>query len=165
MTPLIVLLALIIIPVTLLIVLRVNAAVVFLSLCLGSVLVRFVGSDAQSFVNLLSSSKNISGYVTLLVLLLLPAISTTLVMIGTVRGSFGHVFNLFPALAVGLLTALLVVPELSPGTYFTITSTKEWHYILRAEVLVITVGAILSILFLWMQRPRHAGHEKHSKHH
>ena len=165
MAPLILLLALIVIPVVLLMVLRVNAAIVFLSLCLGSVLVRFAGSDAQSFVNLLSSNKSVSGYVVLLALLLLPAISTTLVMVGTVRGSTGHILNLLPALAVGLLTVLLVVPELSPGTYYAITGTKEWHYILRAEVLVITVGAILSILFLWMQRPKHGGHDKHGRHH
>src|ERR1700691_5564887 len=88
MTPLLLLAVMAAAPVLLLLVLRVNAAIVFLSLCLGSVLVQFAGSDAHSFVNLMSTSATLSSYGITLGLLLVPAVFTTLVMIGTVRGGF-----------------------------------------------------------------------------
>jgi hypothetical protein len=165
MNPLVLLGALAIVPIVLLTVLRINAAIVFLSLCLGSVLVRFAGSDASSFVNLMSPSKALNGYVIMIALLLLPAIFTMIIMIGTVRGTFGMLLNLLPAISVGLLTVLLVAPLLSAGLYGTIASTSEWHYIMRAQVLVISVGSIVSLLFLLTQRPKRAEHGKHGRHH
>src|SRR5579863_6296756 len=122
MNPLVFLAALAIVPIILLVVLRVNAAIVFLSLCLGSVLVRFAGSDASSMVNLISTSKSVNGYMIMIALLLIPALFTMIIMIGTVRGTFGMMLNFLPAIAVGLLTLLLVAPLMSAGLYGTISS-------------------------------------------
>jgi hypothetical protein len=163
MSPLVLLIIMAVIPVILLMVLRVNAAIVFLSLCLGSVLVRFVGSDTQSFVNLLTPSKLFSGYGVLLALLLLPAIFTMVVMIGTVHGKFGLIFNLLPALSVGLLAVLLAEPLFSAGLRGSIGTTAVWHDVVRAEVLVVGVGSLVSLLFLWLQRPKRSGGEKHGR--
>lgn len=165
MNPLVFLAALALVPVVLLTVLRVNAAIVFLSLCLGSVLVRFAGSDASSFVNLMSTNKAVNSYVIMIALLLIPAVFTMIIMIGTVRGTFGMMLNLLPAISVGLLTVLLVAPLLSAGLYGTIAGTSEWHYIMRAQVLVITLGSIVSLLFLWTQRPKRSEHGKHGRRH
>lgn len=50
MSPEFALAAIVLAPVVLLMVLRVNAALVFLSLCLGDVLVQFTANDANSFL-------------------------------------------------------------------------------------------------------------------
>ena len=55
MTPAIALSAIVLVPAVLLMVLRINAALVFLSLCLGNVLVQFVAPDAHSFLTLFSA--------------------------------------------------------------------------------------------------------------
>jgi hypothetical protein len=54
MSPVVILGCLVIIPVVLLMVLRVNAALVFLSVCLGSVLTNFLGPDVNSLLDLVS---------------------------------------------------------------------------------------------------------------
>src|SRR6266849_4182234 len=106
MTPLVLIVGMIAVPALLLMVLRINAAIVFLSLCLGDVLVQFTGKDAGSFVNLFSSS-TASDYSASIALLLLPAVFTMLVMIGTVRGHVRMVLNALPAVAVGVVGLLL----------------------------------------------------------
>src|SRR5580698_4651205 len=120
MTPEITLAAIVVLPLVLLMVLRINAALVILSLCLGDVLVQFVAGDAQSFLSLLSSSNatskiSASDQTLKLIILLLPVVLTTIFMIRTVRGHGRLALNLLPAAGVGLLGALLVVPLLPPG--------------------------------------------------
>jgi hypothetical protein len=163
MSPLVLLIAMAAVPVLVLMILRVNAAIVFLSLCLGSVLVRFVGSDTHDFVNLLSASQAVSGYGVMLALLLLPPAFTTVVMIGTIRGKFRLVLNLLPALSVGLLAVLLAEPLFSAGLRGAIESTTVWPDVVRANVLVVGVGSLVSLLFLWLQRPKRSGEEKHRR--
>ena len=119
MTPSIILGAIVLIPVLILMVLRINAALVFLSLCLGYVLVQFVADDANSFVSLIKTAPgadkvaNTNNFIQLL-LLLLPVVLTSLYMIKTVKGA-KLFLNIFPAAGVGMLGALLVVPLLSKG--------------------------------------------------
>src|SRR5580765_2533045 len=114
MSPELILIALMATPVVVLWLLRVNAALVFLSLCLGDVLVSFTAKDAVSIVSGASTSVHASDAVIRLGLLLAPAILTILFMIGTVKGK-KRFLNILPAAGVGLLSALLVVPQLSPG--------------------------------------------------
>src|SRR4051812_3807764 len=113
MTPQMTLAAIVLLPVIGLLVLRVNAALVFLSLCLGDVLVQFVASDANQFITFLSTSRAGSQIHTSddwlkLGLLLLPVILTAVFMIRTVRGPGRLLLNALPAAGVGLLGALLV---------------------------------------------------------
>jgi hypothetical protein len=163
MNPLVLIAVMAIAPVVLLLLLRVNAAMVFLSLCLGSVLVQFVGRDAQSLVNLFSGTHAVNSYGVSLGLLLLPAVFTMLVMIATVRGKIALILNLLPALSVGLLALLLAEPLFSPGLRGTIGATSAWQQVERAQVLVVSLGAIISLLFLWLQRPKRAAHDKHKR--
>jgi hypothetical protein len=167
MTPLVLIAAMVAVPVLVLILLRINAAIVFLSLCLGSVLVQFVGKDTSSFINLFSGSKLVTNYGATLILLLLPVIFTMIVMIGTVRGTFRLVLNFFPAIAVGVVGLLLAEASFTPGLQHAISNTTAWHDLQKLQVLVVGVSTIVSLLFLWLQRPKHAGHDegKHHKHH
>lgn len=163
---LITLVAIIAVPVVVMMVLRINAALVFLSLCLGDVLVQFVGGDTDSFVGLFSaktsSSVSASNNDIKLLLLLLPVVLTAIFMIRTVKGS-RLLLNLLPAAGVGLLGSLLVVPLLPPGTTHNIVNSNVWLQVTRSEDLIVGASALLCLLVLWLQRPK-AGSGKHHKH-
>lgn len=157
MTPLVFIAGMIALPIVLMAVLRINAAIVFLSLCLGSVLVQFAGKDAGSFVNLFSSSKMASDYGVSLALLLLPAVFTMIVMIGAVRGKFRTLLNLLPAAAVGVVGLLLAEPLFSPGLRDAVAGTQAWHNLQQLQALLVSASTIVSLLFLWLQRPKGFG--------
>lgn len=150
--------------------LRINATLVFLSLCLGDVLVQFVAPDAKSLLGMLSvksvNTSNLQGSTISLGLLLLPVILTTLFMIKTVKGKFKLTLNLLPAVGVGLLGALLVVPLLPPGLATNIVASSLWTQVQNAQNLIVGTSALVCLLVLWMQRPKTGGEEKHGgKHH
>lgn len=159
MTPLVVLSALIIGPAVILALLRVNAAFIFLSLCLGDVLVQFVGNDATTVVG---GAHAVSSNYIQLGLLLLPVVLTVLFMVRTVRGS-RIILNTLPAVGVGLLLTLLVVPLMSPGLSANIVNSQLWHGVERSQDLIVGFSALVCLLFLWKQRPKSAGKE-HAKH-
>jgi len=114
-------------PVVLFSLLRVDAVFVFLGLCLGDVLVKFVGGDAESFISAFFPH---SGYAetstTLIGLLLLPAIFITVAMFLSVKGA-KVLFNVIPSLCAGILALLLVEPLLSAGTRGALQNQAIWH--------------------------------------
>lgn len=168
MTPAFTLGAIVLVPVLGLMVLRVNAALVFLSLCLGDVLVQFVAKDANSFLTLLSNSHattpiSASNSTINIVLLLTPVVLTAIFMIRTVRGHSRLLLNALPAAGVGLLGALLIVPLLPAGLSHNILSSSLWTQVIRAQDLIVGASALICLLVLWLQRPKTGG-EKHGKH-
>jgi hypothetical protein len=168
MTPVVTLAAIVVVPVVLLMVMRINAALVFLSLCLGDVLVQFVAKDASGlFAQLHSSHINpaiqISNDNVKLVLLLLPAVLTAIFMIRTIRGTSRLLLNALPSAGVGLLGALLIVPLLPPGLSHNIVGSSLWTEVLRTQDLIVGASAVVCLLVLWLQRPKTGG--KHRKHH
>jgi hypothetical protein len=169
MSPEVVLGLIVIIPVVLLMLLRVNAALVFMSLCLGSVLVQFVAPDANSFLALFAArvpeGVDTGNDTVKIVLLLLPVVLTTIFMIRTVRGYGRLTLNALPAIGVGLLGGLLIVPLLPPGLSHNIIDSSLWDQAVRAQDLIVGTSALVCLLVLWMGRPK-TGHDKkkHGKH-
>jgi hypothetical protein len=168
MKPELILAAIVLVPVIVLMLLRINAALVFLSLCLGDVLVQFVAPDANSFLQLFSAhvpkgidtgNDNIKIF-----LLLLPVVLTAIFMIRTVRGNGRLLLNLLPAAGVGMLGGLLVVPLLPPGLSHDIVSSSLWQQAQRAQDLIVGMSALVCLLVLWLQRPKTGGEGKHGKH-
>ncbi len=157
MDPIIILIVVLAAPVLLLTFLRVNAAQVFLSLCLGSVLVQFVGPDAATIVASTSARHaevpSSQQYVNL-VLLLLPVVLTTVFMIYSIKGKARLAFNILPAVGVGTLIALLAVPLMSAGLTGSITQLPLWHKLESLQILIISLNTLLTLLFMWMQRPK-----------
>lgn len=158
---LIVVTALFVLPVLVLTLLRINATFVFLSLCVGYVLTQFLGNSTRSFSETFLSHATVSSNIMQLVLLLFPATITSLFMISTVHG-MKRVINILPAMAVGSLAVLLVVPLFSPSLTSAVTSTSIWHQAIRLQDLIVGAGACVSLLFLWFQRP-HRHHSDHGK--
>lgn len=168
MTPETVLIAIVTLPVLALMALRINAALVFLSLCLGDVLVQFVAPDANEFLQLFSAhvpkgvdtgNDNVKIF-----LLLLPVVLTAIFMIRTVRGRGRLALNLLPALGVGMLGGLLVVPLLPAGLSHNIVNSDLWNQAQKAQDLIVGVSALICLFVLWLQRPKTGGEEKHGKH-
>lgn len=161
--PLAVLIGLVALPVILLFFLRVNAAFVFLSLCLGSVLVRFAGDDAASIVSGASTSAYATSSTIQLALLIAPAFLTIIFMMGTVSDK-KKILNILPAVVTGLLLALLAVPLLSPGLSSNITQLSAWQQVMQVQSGVIAISTLVCLVFLWASRPKHDKHDKKHKH-
>jgi hypothetical protein len=148
-------------PVLLLMLLRVNAAQVFLSLCLGAVLVQFVGADAATIVSSTTAhAKGVPSSLSFvnLTLLLLPVVLTTVIMIRSVKGRARLAYNLLPAIGVATLASLLAVPMMSAGLTGSIMQLPLWRQLENLQTLIISLNTLLALLFMWMQRPK-ASHE------
>jgi len=147
-------------PIVLMTVLRINAPLVFLSICLGNVLLQFVGKEAVYFVNLFLPSNTVASRATVqLALLLTPVVLTMLFMIKSVRGN-RLLLNLLPAIGAGFLLLFLIKPLLSAGTIGTIEASPIWTQIERLQELIVGSSALICLLFLWLQRPKNLEHNK-----
>jgi len=142
------------VPIAALFILRINAAMVFLSLCLGYVLLQLVANDANSLISFLAPNAHSFGGVSWrLIILLLPAVLTSVIMVFSMRGRLKGFMNLLPAVAASVLGLLLVIPLLSPALRHSLQlESPLWQQISRAQSLIITGGALISLVFLWSQR-------------
>jgi len=163
MTPLVIIGVIAAAPVFVLTFLRVNAMLVFLSLCLGSVLVQFVGEEAANTIGIMMSDGTTNHQLVSLFLQFTPAVLTTVFMIRTVKGKTKQFLNFLISIAVGSLIMLLAEPLLPGNLQSALTDSEVWLYLQKLQVLIITLGAIFSLLFLWMQRPK--AHKEEKGHH
>lgn len=160
--------AFVLIPAFLLFWFEINASIVFLSLCLGSVLMQFMSPDAHQFLALFSAHvpKGIDGgnSTVKVVLLLLPPVLTSLFMYRTVKGSYKYA-NILPAIGVGVLAALLITPLLSFHLSNTIISSKAWTTLKNNQGAIVGVSSLACLIVLGLQRPK-TTHDKvkHGKH-
>ncbi len=149
----------------LLLILQTHAAIVFLSLCAGSVLIAYIGNDAQNAASVFSlGASNNSDYIVRIVILLVPVVLSALALRGTMQGP-RLIMNLVPAIAVGLLSVLLVVPLLPPGLEESIQRARSWQELVRYQDMVVFIGAVSSLLILWLShRSSKKEHGKRKKH-
>lgn len=149
------------VPALLFVFLRVNAAMVFLSVCLGAVLVQHVAPEANTMMGLFTPKPSKFSQATIeLVLLLVPAIVTTIITALSVHGRLKVVLNVVPAAAASMLAVLLVVPLLSGGLMHSLESQPTWRLLWNSEAFVIAAGALVSLFFLWTQRRNFRHHDK-----
>ena len=146
------------VPIVLLTVLRINAAMVFLSLCLGSVLVTYVSHDAGWFVAM-AGGKALSETTLNMVLLFAPVVLTAVMMIFSVHGKIRVALNALPAAGVALLGLLLAVPLFTPGLRYMVMEQSIYGQLSRAEAFIVGVSALVSLLFLWSHRRYAKKHE------
>jgi len=163
MTALIVIGLLVGLPILLTILLRVNAALVLLAVCAGSVLQQFAGNDVTTIVNSFSASAstNVSQFI-LLILLFLPAALTILFLKKSISAS-KLPFNVLPAIATGLISLLLAVPLLPGGIQANIVRTSEWSHVQQFQSALVGAAILVSFLTLWMTQKHHSKERKHRK--
>src|SRR5688572_25624307 len=110
-----------IVPLIVLTVLRLNAAMVFMSLCLGYVLVEFVANDADSLISFLAPDANSLSASTLrLAMLFTPVVLTSIFLSFSIHGRIRVALNALPAAGVSIFGLLLAVPLLTPGLRYAI---------------------------------------------
>ncbi len=162
MLPIAILCALIAAPLLLMLVLRSHGAIAFLSLCLGSVLGTYVASDVTDFLTQFAgASPLVTEQWVKLGLLVTPLLLALLFTRKTVSGS-KQMVNFLPALATGILLALLVIPLLPSNIQTQITDQDVWHTLTNLRTAVILAGAFFSLLFVLITN-RPSSEEKHKK--
>lgn len=146
-------------------VLRSNGAVVFLSLCAGSLLVTKLGYDATNAARMLTRNEVITNNGVQLAVLLVPAVLAAL-FTRKVMSSSRFVLNIVPAVATGALAALLSVPLLPGHLQESITTAEQWNTLLRYQSAVLIVGIVACLIALWLMAPKHRNDhdKKHKKH-
>lgn len=164
MTYLVILAAMALVPALAILALRVNGAIAFMSVCLGSVLVAYTSSDVTGLLTSFSSSKSIlmTNQYTQLALLVIPFLLTILFTRGSVKGA-KNITNMLPALATGLILALLAVPLLNSNIQRQIHKLPMWHQLSNAQTGVILGGALFSLVFLLFTHRRKKGEEEGKK--
>jgi hypothetical protein len=163
MTLYIFLAATILLPIAIAIGLRVNAAVLFMSLCVGAVLNEYVSGSALNLAGNVGSVGTHFNESTLnLGLLLLPAVLTAAFMYHSVRGTRA-MLNILPAIASGLLTAILTEPLLAPGSQSIISHNWLWLKVVSGETPIVAGGALVSLIFLWAHQHIPSSHHKPNK--
>lgn len=159
------LVALLAIPTLILVVLRINAAMVFLSLCLGAVLVQYVAGEANSLITLFTPGANTLSASTIQIgLLLIPAVITSVVTVFSIKNKLKGLLNILPAAASSAFAVLIAVPLLPGGTPADLQVQPLWDQLVKSQALVVGVGAIVSLAFLWFQRQHSKGTKGKSKH-
>ncbi len=134
---------------------------VFLSVCLGAVLVDHVAPEANTMLGLFSAHPSKLSQTTIqLFLLLAPMIATTVITALSVQGRLKIVLNAVPAVAASMLLVLLIVPLLPNGLMFEFESQPVWRFLWNSEAFVIGAGALVSLFFLWTQRGSFRRHDK-----
>ncbi len=145
-------------PVVLLTLFRINAVMVFLALCLGEVMVRYVAGNANSLLSWLAPNMTtLNASLVQIGVLLLPVVVVATFSLFSIQGHMRTIMNILPAIGVGLLGILLVVPLLPPGAKFAIQDDVLWQQLVRLQALIVGVSSLLTLFFFWSQR-RHGHH-------
>jgi len=147
-------------PALLLLLLRTNAAIVFLSLCAGALLVQFAGNEANLVGSMLGNNRDVVSKYFELALLLLPVLISAILLRKSMAGPKG-ILNILPAIAVGVVGVLLAVPLLPPGPQSAITGLNGWTILERSKEIVVVVGVLVSLLALFLTHPHGRKHKKH----
>lgn len=163
MLPVTIISGLVLLPLVLMLVLRSHGAIAFMSLCLGSVLVTYAAPDITDF---LTEFMNFGVLVTeqwvKIGLLVVPLLFALIFTRKSVTGG-KQLFNFLPALATGLLLALLVIPLLPSDLQESVEANDVWGTLTNLRTAVLLGGAFFSLTFLLMTS-RPAKHEdKHKK--
>lgn len=153
-----------VLPAVLLVLLRINAALIFLSLTLGLALVEFVAGEANSLLTLFGlAGGSVSASTLQLILLFAPAVATFVMTIFSLHGRLRVVLNLVPAVSAAAFAVLLAVPLLPSGVSAELKDQSIWQELVRAQALVVGVGALVSLSFLWTQRRSFKHHDKRKR--
>ena len=154
---------LILLPLVLMLVLRAHGAIAFMSLCLGSVLVTYAAPDMTDFLT------QFGGFSSLLTeqwiklgLLVLPLLFVLIFTRKSISGS-KQLLNFVPALATGLLLALLVIPLLPSGLQHGIEKYDAWQTLTNLRTAILLGGAFFSLMSLLMTSHFSKSEEKHKK--
>jgi divalent metal cation (Fe/Co/Zn/Cd) transporter len=138
--------------------LKSNAALSFLALCAGFVVISFAGSDIKSLTGELNFS--ISSGILNLSLLIMPLLFTLLFTKGKAKNGFGRALHLTIALFAGVLLALAGVPLLNESLRSGFSDSDIWAQLQKAQAIVVGVGVFLSLVVMWAKNLKRSKDKK-----
>jgi len=156
-----VLIALVLGPAVLTFLLRSNAALSFLALCAGFVVISFASTDLKNLTGQLNFSINSSTLN--LILVGLPLVLTLLLTRKAFSGGVSRVLHIVVALCAGGLLALVTVPLLSDSVRANFANSNLWSDLHKIQAEVIGLGVFLSLLIVWAKSLK-GGSGKSKKH-
>lgn len=152
--------ALILAPVVLTLILKSNAALGFLALCAGFVLSTSAVGDLKQLLNEMDLS--VTETTLALAFIALPLLVTLLLVRGSAKRGIQFILQLLVALAAGGLLALSIAPLLGHSSEFDLRTSKIWENIQSIQAGVIGIGALLSLVLIWVGGFSHS-RKKHHK--
>ena len=158
MIPLIILGAIVVVPILLALIFRVNALFIYASVCAGYFLQFSLSDDVDLALATIIQGSN-SMVVARFVLLGLPVLLTILFLRKTAGRTL--LFQIVPLLFTGLFIAAITLPLLPPGTEQAIYGSVYGGNILGAQDLVIAGAAVSNFLLMVTLYKQKADHKRH----
>ena len=145
---------------------RTNAALVFLALVAGNVILQFANKN-MAYVNGHIDTKILPHQFTItkpsveLAVLLIPPVLVAALLKHN-QGITKWPMQVFPAVATGVVGVLLVVPLLSQSLQNSITQNKLWSLLEQYQIPLVTLGVAISLVVIVFES--YSSHHS-SKHH
>lgn len=137
--------------------LKSNAALGFLTLCLGFVLSTSVIADLKQLLS--QANLSVSDEILAISLILIPFIITLILTRRSAGKDLNFLFQLLVAVLAGCLLAITLGPLLTSAGQYDVTQSKMWSGLIRSQATIIGIGSFFSLLLVW------SGNLKHSKKH
>lgn len=150
----VILVAVVLLPVVLVLWWRSHAAIAFMALCLGSVLAAYASADVVDAITGFTplSISDLTMWVKI-GLLVLPLILSLLFTSKSVNGA-KQIAGFVPALATGMLLAVLVMPFLPAEIQRQMRVGEVWDTLSNLQTATLLAGAFFSLLFLFVSHKK-----------
>ncbi len=147
-------------PMAVALLLKSNAALSFMALCAGSVVVNYGGADISSAIKQAGLGPYSTSAVEL-VLLVTPLAITLLLTRKAVAKRSKYYFQAVAAICAGGLLALSAVPLLTQTMQTSFATSEIWLNLQKVQAAVVTIGALASLLLVWFAGFKHSKFKKH----
>lgn len=154
----------VILTVSILLLFKTNAGLVFLALCAGNTLLQFSNKNvtyinAKLQNNYLTSKFIVSDSLLRVIIVLAPVV-LILLLAKRYHGKGKRFIQLLPALFTGILGCLIIIPLLSASAQGSIANNPIWSLIQKYQIPIVAAGLLIAIADVV-----HNSHTGHSKHH
>src|SRR5581483_3688487 len=137
---------------------RVNSMLLFTSVAVGDLLVRYMGDNANLVIATMYHGAN-GDVIAKLGLLFIPVLLT----LAFGRHSLSKaraILHFVPIIATGIVLALLVLVQLPAGFQGSVYSSKFGTPIKENQDLAIAAAGVASLVVAWLTNETHEGHVK-----
>lgn len=161
-----IIIGIVVIPILLMTLLKINASFVYLSICLGFVLSSFTANNS-TLNNLYTKNVNMNGNANTniqIILILLPVIITMVLMIKSIPKSM-LLINALMSIACGVLLVLIITPLLPSQIGSKVMNSTTWNQLKNFQDLIIGATSLFALATLALnRRSAHSHHgSKHGK--
>lgn len=158
MIPLVIIGGIVVVPILLALILRVNALYVYFSICVGYFLQSTLSDDIDLVLATIIKGSD-SMVIARLVLLAVPIIVTLYVLRKTQGKSF--IFQVIPLILSGLFLAVLALPLLPTNVEQDIYGSQFGEGIRRSQDLIVAAASVSNLALAFMLFKHKKPHGKH----